>query len=63
MMEAFTIDELESLIDLIECNIFPIIRNDEDIDNINWLCNICSAYRKMKERVDDQNELCNHQTC
>jgi len=56
MMEAFTIDELESLIDLIECNIFPIIRNDEDIDNINWLCYICSAYRKMKERVGDRDE-------
>ena len=42
-------DEAESLMDLIETNIFTIIRDDVDIDSIEWLDNIMSVYRKCKE--------------
>ena len=41
--------EVESLIDFFECNIFDAIRNDIDIDNVEWLCNLCSVYKKLKE--------------
>ena len=55
MIEALTIDECESLANLIEASLFDVIRNDTEIDSFVWLCNICSAYRKMKERVEVDN--------
>ena len=39
-MIEITKSEAESLMEFIETNIFDIIRNDEYIDNINWLINI-----------------------
>lgn len=50
---VFSKDQCESLIDLIEHNIFDIIRNDTDIDNIRWLCNILDIYKIMSEAVND----------
>lgn len=47
-MIEITKDEAESLVDLIEMNIFDIIRSDLDIDSIEWLCSIASVYRKCK---------------
>lgn len=47
-MIEITKDEAETLADLIEMNIFDIIRNDPDVDRIEWLCNIASVYRKCK---------------
>ena len=41
----------ESLADFIECDVFDRIRNDTDIDNINWLCGVCDAYRELKKAV------------
>lgn len=49
MIIEITKDEAESLVDLIECNLFNIIRNDLDIDNMNWLCNICSVFKKLQK--------------
>ena len=48
-MIEITKDEAESLVDFIEMNIFDMIRNDPDVDSIEWLCNIASVYRKCKE--------------
>lgn len=47
-MIEITKDEAESLVDLIEMNIFYIIRNDEEIDGIEWLANIMAVYKKCK---------------
>lgn len=47
-MIEITKSEAESLMEFIETNIFDIIRNDEYIDNINWLTNIVSVYMKCK---------------
>lgn len=47
-MIEITKSEAESLVDLIEMNIFDVIRNDEEIDSIEWLCNIASVYNKCK---------------
>lgn len=47
-MIEITKSEAESLMEFIETNIFDIIRNDEYIDNINWLTNIMSVYTKCK---------------
>lgn len=40
--------EAETLVDTIEMCIYDIIRDNEDIDNINWLANIMSVYEKCK---------------
>lgn len=47
-MIEITKDEAVALIDLIELNIFDIIRNDENIDGVDWLCNVMSIYKKCK---------------
>ena len=47
-MIEITKDEAVALIDLIELNIFDIIRNDENIDGVDWLCNIMAIYKKCK---------------
>lgn len=47
-MIEITKSEAESLIDFIETNIFDAIRNDIEIDSIEWLCDIASVYRKCK---------------
>ena len=47
-MIKITESEAESLADLIESSIFDIIRDDTEIDNIEWLSDIMSAYRKCK---------------
>ena len=44
-----TLGEAETLTDLIELYIFDIIRNDEEIDNINWLKNVMSIHEKCKQ--------------
>lgn len=43
----FTIDECKNLADHIELTLFETIRNDPDIDNIEWLVTIMSAYTKL----------------
>lgn len=40
--------QCKDLCDFIEFNIFEYIRNDKDIDNIDWLVNMMEAYQKLK---------------
>ena len=47
-MIELTRKEADVLMDLIELHLFDIIRNDEEIDNINWLAHIMSVYEKCK---------------
>ena len=42
-----TKDEAYVVADLISSNLFDIIRNDSDIDSMQWLINIIKAYEKM----------------
>ena len=49
-----TKDQCESMVDYIECNLFEIIRNDTDIDCMNWLCNICDAYKEFKRVIENE---------
>jgi hypothetical protein len=52
MIIEITKNEAECLIDLFECNLLDIIRNDDDIDNLQWLMNICSVFKKLQEGVE-----------
>lgn len=47
-MIEITEAEAETLVDTIERYIYDIIRDNEDIDNINWIANIMSVYEKCK---------------
>ena len=41
--------EAYALAEIIDMNLFDIIRNDTDIDSMEWLQNVLSAYKKMCE--------------
>ena len=56
-MIELTKGEVSSLLDFIEFNIFNAIRNDEEIDNITWLDNMMSIYRKCKEVQDEKPKV------
>ena len=47
-MIELTKKETDVLIELIELNLFDIIRKDEEIDSIEWLETIMSIYEKCK---------------
>lgn len=50
-MEEITItkQEAETLLDLFETNLLEIIREDTEIDGLEWLSNIMSIYDKCKK--------------
>lgn len=48
-MINLTTSECKQLADFIEYNIYDVIRNDPEIDNINWLECMMSAYKKLRE--------------
>ena len=48
MIIDLTESQCKNLCDFIEFNIFECIRNDKDIDNIDWLVDMMVAYQKLK---------------
>ena len=55
-MVFITKDECQSLINLIDCSLFDIIREDEDIDSLEWLANIMRIYDRAKSLVDKEED-------
>ena len=49
---TLTKDEAISLADFLEIHLIDDIRNDTDIDSLEWLANMISIYKKCKV-VDD----------
>lgn len=47
-MIEITKEEAASLKDLIELNLFNVIRNDVEVDSMRWLCNIVAIYKKCE---------------
>lgn len=47
-----TQDEAVSLADFLEIHLIDDIRNDTDIDSLEWLANMISIYKKCKVRDD-----------
>lgn len=43
----FTLDECKNLAEQIEFTLFETIRNDSEIDSMEWLESIMSAYTKL----------------
>ena len=52
MISVFTKDELASLVDFIELEFFNDIK-ESDCDNIQYVYNICSVWKKAKEASED----------
>ena len=51
--------QIESLINFIDLHFISSIRNDEDVDNMDYICNICDIYRnltKAQETIWDNEE-------
>lgn len=46
---TITKQEAETLLDLFETNLLEIIREDTEIDGLEWLSNIMSIYDKCKK--------------
>lgn len=44
-----TDSQVNNLADFIEFNLLEVIRQDDDIDNINWVADMCEAYKKLRE--------------
>ena len=54
MIIDLTESQCENLCDFIEFNIFEYIRNDTDIDNIDWIVDMMGAYQKLKGGGTDE---------
>ena len=46
-----TKSQVENLIDFFQFNFIDTIRNDTDIDNIEYVCDMCNTYQTLKECV------------
>lgn len=42
-----TADEAHDVADMIESYIFQMIRDDDEIDSMEWLCDICELYKRL----------------
>ena len=54
MIIDLTETQCKNLCDFIEFNIFEYIRNDTDIDNIDWIVDMMEAYKKLKVGGTDE---------
>ena len=46
-----TKSQVEILIEFFEINFIDDIRNDEGIDNIDYICDMCNVYQELKKCV------------
>lgn len=53
-MVDLTKSQCGNLCEFIEFNIFEYIRNDTDIDNIDWLVDMIEAYQKLKGGAENE---------
>lgn len=55
MKIELTKDQCGSLSDFIEMNLLEVIRNDTDIDNLNWVKNILDALQVFEEAAKSED--------
>lgn len=48
-MVELTRSEAESLFEILETHLIEIVRDDEEIDNLNWLYNILVIWKKCRD--------------
>lgn len=47
-----TPDEAKELVDILDCYLFQMIRDDDEIDNMDWLCKMCRLYEKLSGKTE-----------
>ena len=48
--------QCKNMADFMEWDIFEVIRNDTDIDNIDWLVDMCKAYETLRKVGNEDAE-------
>ena len=56
-MIDLTQSQCKNIAEFIEFHIFDAIRNDTDLDNINWLVDMVEAYKKLMEGCTPSLEI------
>jgi hypothetical protein len=51
-----TKEHARSMVDLFEVNLIPLIREDDTIDSMEWLANICHVYTEFKKIAVEKND-------
>lgn len=49
MIEGFTKSQVDNLIEFIELNFIDIVRNDTDIDSIDYVVDMMDALTKLRQ--------------
>lgn len=49
MIEGFTKSQVDNLIEFIELNFIDVLRNDTDIDNIDYVVDMMDALTKLRQ--------------
>ena len=49
MIEGFTKSQVDNLIEFIELNFIDVVRNDTDIDNIDYVVDMMDAFKKLRQ--------------
>lgn len=44
-----TESQIDNLIDFLEFDFIPMIQKCDDIDNMEYLCDMCDVYKKLKD--------------
>ena len=52
MTVELTQSQIKNLAEFIELNLISTIRVDVDIDNIEWVKDMCEAHTKLKEALE-----------
>lgn len=50
---VLTKSQVKNLIEFFQFNFIESVRSDEDIDNIEYLCDMCNLYQTLKGCVSD----------
>ena len=50
-----TKSQIENLIEFFELEFIDSIRNDADIDNIEYICEMCEIYRTLQTALKERN--------
>ena len=56
MNNSISYEEAISLADFIQFSFIKSIKDDVDVDNINYIANICSVYRKCQDIILAEKE-------
>ena len=57
MKVELTKSQAINMAEFIEYNIFDVVRNDTDIENINWLLEMCDVYKVLKQVLEECEEV------